>query len=58
MSRQPVRYVNSLVILVLYYSVVAIGVDIIIVIVVILVVVIVNFRYPLVSIKSWQNDVT
>ena len=45
-------YYNSLVISVSYCSVVAIGVDIVIVIVVVVVVIIVNFRYPLVAIKS------
>ena len=62
-------YYNSFVILVLYYNVIAIGVDVIIVIVVVVVVVIVvvvvvvivvvvNFRCPPVAIKSWQHDVT
>ena len=49
------RYYNSLVILVLCYSVIAVGVDIVIVIVV---VVVVNFRCPPVAIKSWQHNVT
>ena len=48
-------YYNSLVILVLYYSVVAVGVDVVIVVVVVIVV---NFRCPPVAIKSWQHDVT
>ena len=34
------------------------GVDIIIFIVVVVIVIIVNFRYPLVAIKSWQHNVT
>ena len=54
-------YRNSLVILVSYYSVVTIGVDVIIVIVVVVVIVIVvvvNFHYLPVAIKSWQHNVT
>ena len=46
-------YRNSLVILVSYCSVVAIGVDVVVV-----VVVIVNFRCPPVAIKCQQHDVT
>ena len=51
-------YHDSLVILVLCYSVLAIGVDVIIVVVVVVIVIVVNFRCPPVAIKSWQHNVT